>query len=162
MHVKDILVPERTLWGIQGESKKRILEQIANFICQQEPSLDANELFDSLISREKLGSTGVGSGIGIPHCRMSHCEHTIGTLIHLKKAIDYDALDDIPVDIIFVLIVPIEASQEHLDLLADLAKIFSDEKLRQTLRASENANELYHVFKDSDDCDINSSQAAAS
>ena len=146
MQVKDILDPSRTFWGVRGKSKKRTLEHIAHYISQEVPSLDPIELFDNLVSREKLGSTGIGHGIAIPHCRISHCDQTLGSLIYLQNAVDFDAIDGDPVDVIFVLIVPKEATQKHLDLLGELATLFNDEEFRLQLRESKNTTELYQAF----------------
>ncbi|PCJ20192.1 MAG: PTS IIA-like nitrogen-regulatory protein PtsN [Gammaproteobacteria bacterium] len=148
MHVKNILDPSRTFWGVRGKSKKRTLEHIAHYISKEVPSLDPIELFDNLLSREKLGSTGIGYGIAIPHCRISHCGQTLGSLIYLQNPVDFDAIDGNLVDLIFVLIVPKEATQKHLDLLGELATLFNDEPFRQRLRASKNPEQLYQAFID--------------
>lgn len=146
MQVTDILDPSRTFCGVRGNSKKRTLEHIAHYISQEVPSLDPIELFDNLLSREKLGSTGIGHGLAIPHCRISHCDQTLGSLFYLQNPVEFDAIDGAPVDLIFVLIVPKEATQKHLDLLGELATLFNDKAFRDQLRQSNNASELYQAF----------------
>ncbi len=143
MQIETILAPRRTLCAQQGGSKKRVLERLAQAIAQDIPSIDADDLFRSLIARERLGSTGIGHGIAIPHCRVKDCPSTIGALITLARPIDYDAIDSEPVDILFALLVPEEAHDEHLQTLAALAGAFSDNTYRQTLRQSTNNEMLY-------------------
>ena len=89
-----------------GVSKKRLFETIARIISDDQPSLVYEEVFDQLIAREKLGSTGLGQGIAIPHCRVEHCPQPLGTLVTLEQPIDFDAPDDQPVDLLFALLVP--------------------------------------------------------
>ena len=103
--LNEILSPERTICNAPGASKKRLFETIARVISDDQPSLVYEEVFAQLIAREKLGSTGLGQGIAIPHCRMDACPEPIGTLVTLEKAIDFDAPDDKPVDLLFALLV---------------------------------------------------------
>lgn len=141
--VAEILTPSRTLVGGAGTSKKRALEHVAEFINQDMPSLEAGVLFKSLINREKLGSTGIGKGIAIPHCRMKLCHHITGALVRLSEPVDFDAMDDQPVDLMFVLLVPEEACEEHLHVLGRLAELFNDERCRAALRAAKDNQALY-------------------
>lgn len=141
--LSDILTPTRTVCGASGVSKKRLFETIAKIINDDQPSLDYDNVFDLLIARERLGSTGMGQGIAIPHCRAAQCESPLGTLVSLRDAIDFDAPDEQPVDLLFILLVPEEANQQHLDILAGLARLFSDNDYCQGLRAAKNDNELY-------------------
>ena len=145
MNLSIILSPGRTLCDAPGISKKRTLENIAEFICKDIPSLNANELFESFIARERLGSTGLGHGIAIPHCRIKSCETIIGSLIKLDQAIDFDAIDGEPVDLLFVLLVPAEATDEHLKVLATLAQMFSDVDFCQQLRNANDDDSLYQL-----------------
>lgn len=113
MTIARILSSSRTHCDTAASSKKRALEHIADFICQDMPDLDAGVLFKNLINRERLGSTGIGEGIAIPHCRMSNCPDITGALVRLAEPVDFDALDDEPVDLLFTLLVPEEACDEH-------------------------------------------------
>ncbi len=148
MQIKTILAPQRTQHGVQGGSKKRVLEQLAQTIAQDLGSLDARDLLRSLIARERLGSTGIGHGIAIPHCRVKHCTATTGALITLRTPIEYDAIDGKPVDILFALLVPEEANDEHLQTLASLAGAFSEPSYRQALRQASNSQMLYNSALD--------------
>lgn len=143
MQLESILTPERTLCGAPGSSKKRVLENISKFICEDVKLLNPNDLFDSLITRERLGSTGLGHGVAIPHCRIKNCRKIIGGLVKLDQPIDYDAIDNEKVDLLFVLLVPEQAQDEHLTVLATLAKLFNESSYRQQLRASADSDSLF-------------------
>jgi PTS system nitrogen regulatory IIA component len=116
-----ILSPELTLCGVPGSSKKRILELIAEQVSEHCPELEQTQIFNNLVARERLGSTGIGQGIAIPHCRLDGCQGVVGALLTLEDAVSFDAIDNQPVDLLFVLIVPKEATSEHLELLSQLA-----------------------------------------
>lgn len=150
MQIRQILNPTRTLSGAPGTSKKRVLENIAQFICEDKPQLDADELFDALLNRERLGSTGLGHGIAIPHCRFNHCEEIVGCLITLRQPIDFDAIDGELVDVLFALIVPEQSNDEHLKTLAKLAELFSQEDFCATLRQAKDSDTLYKAAVASD------------
>lgn len=146
MDVSEIITPERVYTKLEGSSKKRVLEQAAEFIARQSPELDPNELFDKLITREKLGSTAIGKGVAIPHCRVSHCNKVLGTLIRLNKAIDFDAIDNEPVDLLFILLVPENSTDEHLQALSQIATRFNNDTLTTSLRSTDNNQSLYDRF----------------
>jgi len=145
MLIKEILQPERALHAVKSNSKKRLLEKIAQQFSTINPYLNQNELFDAFIERERLGSTGIGEGVALPHCRISHCNQTMGMLVLLDKGVDYDALDGNRVDLVFALIVPEESNQEHLNTLKEIASAFHRKEFREALRNSHNANELYQI-----------------
>ncbi|MDR9467342.1 PTS IIA-like nitrogen regulatory protein PtsN [Marinospirillum sp.] len=146
MQINEILTLERTLFGVPGGSKKRVLEYFSKFIAQQIPALDSEEVFSRLIAREKLGSTGIGEGVALPHCRISHCKEAIGTFIRLRDKIDFDAIDGQPVDLIFLLLVPEDANEAHLQTLANLAETFAQDDLRKALRKSDQPEKLYELL----------------
>lgn len=140
-----IITSSRTLCGFEGVSKKRVLQHLASHIANDIPTLDADELFRRLIARERLGSTGLGHGIAIPHCRIDNCTGTIGTLLKLAEPIDFDAVDNEPVDLIFALIVPEEAHEDHLQTLATLAERFTNPDFVKRLRQAKTQEELYQA-----------------
>lgn len=146
MQINEILTLERTLFGVPGGSKKRVLEYFSKFIAQQIPALDNEEVFSRLIAREKLGSTGIGEGVALPHCRISHCKEAIGTFIRLRDKIDFDAIDGQPVDLIFLLLVPEDANEAHLQTLANLAETFAQDELRKALRKTDQPQGLYELL----------------
>lgn len=145
IHLADILSPARSRVNVQGGSKKRVLELIAQLFAEDQPSLDSNQLFNSLIAREKLGSTGFGNGIAIPHCRLSGCDQPLGAILHLESPVDFDAIDGAPVDLLFVLLVPDAATDEHLVLLRQIASLFDHEPLRERLRQASDNQALYEA-----------------
>ncbi|MDC9719953.1 MAG: PTS IIA-like nitrogen regulatory protein PtsN [Gammaproteobacteria bacterium] len=145
MKISDILTPARTLADLNCVSKKRTLESISHWLAEQMPDFNGREVFNALINREKLGSTGFGDGIAIPHCRLSSCTQVTGALIRLSTAVDFDAIDQQPVDLLFVLLVPLEATDEHLQILATLAGSFGQPEYREQLRNAADANAMYQI-----------------
>lgn len=138
-----LLTPELTFCAVPGVSIKRVFETAAEKICAQHAELESSELFNNLLAREKLGSTALGEGIAIPHCRLSHCKSPLVALMTLDEPVNFDAADGQPVDILFLLIVPEEATQEHLNILAGLAQLLNDAHFRDALRAATDVETLY-------------------
>ncbi|MDW7746141.1 PTS IIA-like nitrogen regulatory protein PtsN [Halomonas sp.] len=143
MTLDAILPPERTLFDVPGGSKKRVLEFFSTFIAQNTPSLDSQEVFSRLIGRERLGSTGIGNGVAIPHARNPHCKAPIAGFLKLAEPVDFDAIDGEPVDLVFVLLVPEEADEAHLALLGQVAGVMNDADTRARLRHSTSQRELH-------------------
>ena len=146
MTLESILPPERALFGVPGGSKKRVLEFFSTFIAQNTPSLDSQEVFSRLIGRERLGSTGIGHGVAIPHARNPHCKSPLAGFLKLSEPIDFDAIDGEPVDLVFVLLVPEEADDAHLALLGQVAAVMNDPETRQLLRKSDSQRQLYDTL----------------
>ncbi|TGG90755.1 PTS IIA-like nitrogen regulatory protein PtsN [Natronospirillum operosum] len=144
--LEHILTVERTLVGAPGNSKKKALELISEHLQQAEPGLQADQIFTSLNERERLGSTGFGNGVAIPHCRLEGCRQPVGMLVRLAEAIDFDAMDQKKVDLLFALVVPQEASNEHLQLLSRIAERFSDDDRLTRLRAADTPEALFNAF----------------
>ncbi|MEX0584265.1 MAG: PTS sugar transporter subunit IIA, partial [Natronospirillum sp.] len=115
-------------------------------VHQFAPSLEADQVFSSLIERERLGSTGFGNGIGIPHCRLKTCHEPVGILVRLAEPIDFDAMDQKKVDLLFALVVPQEANNEHLQLLSRIAERFSHDNQVATMRLAASPDALYNAF----------------
>ena len=128
-----------------GNSKKRALENIANFISENISSIDSEELFEQLTAREKLGSTPIGKGVAIPHCRNAHIENSIICPVKLKQAIDFDANDGQAVDLLFVLLVPEHCNEEHLQILSELAKLMNEAEFRNQLRKADSQESLHQA-----------------
>jgi len=145
MQLEDILSPDRCHCRIEGISKKRILSRISEIISENIDSLEPSDVFDGLMAREQLGTTGLGNGIAIPHCRLAPCENIIGALVTLDKPIDFDSIDDKPVDILFVLLVPREENDEHVKTLAELAALFNDEDFCYTIRHTLDSEDLFNI-----------------
>ena len=145
MDIKQILTPSRTFAGLHCSSKKRCLERISQLVAGQFDYLDSQTLFTALLNREKLGNTSLGHGIAIPHCRLPGCKQVVGVLVKLEQGIDYDAIDKIKVDLLFVLLVSTDATSEHLQVLSMLAENFSRAEYRQGLRNAQNHQQLYQA-----------------
>ncbi|GGO82849.1 PTS IIA-like nitrogen-regulatory protein PtsN [Marinobacterium nitratireducens] len=143
MYLHELLTPPLTLCNLDGGSKKRVLETASKIIAEHTEGLAAEDIFSGLIGRERLGSTGIGSGIAIPHCRLDNASQAIGMLIKLVEPIDFDAIDNQPVDLLCLLLVPSEASDEHLQTLAMLAELFSRQDVLSALRDTSTDQQLY-------------------
>jgi len=143
MPISELLTESRTLCHIDAISKKRVLELASQTLAEQANGLDAEDIFSGLLNRERLGSTGIGDGVAIPHCRLAGCTEALALLITLKSAVDFDAIDNRPVDIVCCLLVPEDAASEHLHTLATLAELFSQSSVRELLRSSEDKQTLY-------------------
>jgi PTS system nitrogen regulatory IIA component len=148
IRLENILTAGRSQVNVPGVSKKRVLEHIANLVAHDLPGLDAQDIFESLIAREKLGSTGFGNGIAIPHCRLATCEAPVSAILHLNTAVDFDAIDGEPVDLLFVLLVPEAATDEHLELLRQIASMLDRAEVRERLRHAPSDESLYQVVVD--------------
>ena len=146
MQLSEFINVNRIRSDINVSSKKRALEELSKLISQVQTQLDTSAIFDSLISRERLGSTGVGYGLAIPHGRIKNCSKITGAFIRLNHGIDFDAIDNQPVDMLFALAVPEESTDEHLQVLALIASMFNDENFREKLRHSDNAEAIYQLL----------------
>ncbi len=142
MQLHELIKQENIACDVDAQSKKRALEAVSSLISSHNGSINANEIFDSLIAREKLGATGLGYGVAIPHGRLKNIDTIVAAFIKLKDAIDYDSIDKKPVDLIFALLVPEDAADEHLQTLAMLAKMFNDENIRDSLRKATSADDI--------------------
>ena len=134
MRIADLLIPDRVAIGNQTRSKKRTLEKLSALLVNGRSNPGATEVFDSLLARERLGGTGLGHGIAIPHGRLKSVQRPLAAFLQLQQGIDFDAIDGEPVDLLFALLVPEHCTDEHLELLAHLAGIFRDPQLRAKLR----------------------------
>ena len=146
--IEQILSPGRCLVNVPGGSKKRVLEQIASLVARDLAGVDEQDIFESLIAREKLGSTGFGNGIAIPHCRLPGCSSPICAVLHLETPVDFDSIDGAPVDLLFVLLVPEEATDAHLELLRQIASMLNRSEVRDRLRQAQSSEQLYQLVVD--------------
>ena len=148
IRLETILTPGRSQVNAPGGSKKRALQNIAKLIAHEVSELREEDVFDKLFAREKLGSTGFGNGIAIPHCRLSGCNTPVSALVKLEHPIDYDAIDGAPVDLLFVLLVPEAATDAHLELLRQIASMLDRQEIRERLRSAQSSEALYHMVLD--------------
>lgn len=145
MELCTILRPECTTCATPG-SKKKVLELISDLVAAQYPTLSSQEIFESLVAREKMGSTGIGNGIAIPHGRLTAIEQPIAIFIKCEEPIAFDAIDKQPVDILFALLVPADQCQQHLSTLSRMAEKLSDKQILKQLRKTHDETELYQVI----------------
>lgn len=143
MNFVNLLTPERMRCGVHVTSKKRSLEVLSELLAQGEGEPTDRTIFEHLIGRERLGSTGLGKGVALPHARVAGIDETLGALIRLDQPIDFDAIDKQPVDLLFALVVPKHFTDEHLRILAALAELFSDQVFCEHLRSSQSVDEMY-------------------
>lgn len=148
-HFSTLLRPENVLCDLQAGSKKRLFELVGQSL-QATHGIAATAVLDSLLSREKLGSTALGHGIAIPHGRIKELEDTACAFVRLQEPIDFDAPDSLPVDLLFVLMAPAAATDLHLQILAELAQMFSEKEMREKLRATSDAAQIYRLICDWD------------
>lgn len=153
MNIADIVAPDRVRLADDVQSKKRALEQLAEILTQGTPYLTPGDIFTGLIGREKLGSTGVGHGVAIPHTRLKGTDECIGAFMRLPQAVEFEANDEQPVDLIFGLLVPNQATDEHLTLLRRLAEMFSVEQTLTDLRDAGDDATLHRVLLSHDAAD---------
>ncbi len=138
-----LLGPDCTWVLPEATSKKRLLESAAERIAATHEGVDSRSLFDHLMARERLGSTGLGDGVAIPHCRLEGRTEPVGAMIKLDKGLEFDAPDGEPVTLVFVLVAPAEGHDVHLKLLAKLAAMLGQEAYRAELRACSTDKALY-------------------
>jgi PTS system nitrogen regulatory IIA component len=140
------LLPEsNVIIDLDVSSKKRVFEQVG-LLFENNNSIARSQVFDSLFAREKLGSTGLGQGIAIPHGRIKGLKEAVGALVRTRQPIPFDAPDSQNVSLIFVLLVPDRATDQHLQILSELAQMFSDKAFRDKLLAAPTAQELHALM----------------
>ena len=147
MQITDLIVPQRIACQVHGASKKRALELLSELLAQAETGPDQQEIFNSLVARERLGGTGLGHGFALPHARIKGGQRPIGAFVRLAAGVDFDAADKQPVDLLFALLVPEECTEEHLRILALLAEMFNNKGLRAELRAADSSDALYDLIR---------------
>lgn len=142
--VSTLLPATNVLLDLQVSSKKRLFEQVG-LLFENHHGLARSVVYDSLFARERLGSTGLGQGIAIPHGRIKGLKEALGAFVRLAQPVPFDAPDGAPVSIAFVLLVPEQATDKHLQILSELAQMFSDRALREALAATPDAAGLVGI-----------------
>lgn len=146
MQISQILTLDRIESNAPSHSKKAALETLAALIADADPALTQSEVFDSLTARERLGSTGLGQGVALPHGRLKNAERTLGAFLRLESGIDFDAVDNQPVDLLFALLVPEESTDEHLQILSRLAELFSKPEVLKRLRTEQTKEAIFSIL----------------
>jgi PTS system nitrogen regulatory IIA component len=142
MIINDIISLDRTQCSVECQSKKRIFEVISEIAVQQSPELDQVEVLSSLLSREKMGSTGIGHGIAIPHGKITGLSQMIAVIVTSNQPIEFDAIDSQPVDIFFAILVPEEQTDKHIQALSGIARKLSNKDTVKAIRSANNKNEI--------------------
>jgi PTS system nitrogen regulatory IIA component len=140
--VAKLLSPADVVLDLQVSSKKRLFEQVG-LLFENQHAIARSVVFDSLFARERLGSTGLGQGVAIPHGRIKGLKEALGAFIRVAQPVPFDAPDGNPVTLVFVLLVPEKATEKHLQLLSELAQMFSDKALREALSRAPDAAALH-------------------
>lgn len=140
-----ILEPGAVEYNLDVHSKKHAIQEMAALAAKR-TGLSEREVFDTLLQRERLGSTGVGNGIAIPHGKIVGLPHVVGLFARLTHPISFDALDDQPVDLIFALLAPDDAGADHLKALAKIARVLRQPGMADALREADGANEIYDLM----------------
>ena len=143
--ISRLLQQSNVIADLDVSSKKRVFEQVG-LLFENNNHVARSEVFDSLFAREKLGSTGLGQGVAIPHGRLKGLKEAVGALVRMRHPIPFDAPDGQNVSIIFVLLVPDRATDMHLQILSELAQMFSEKPFRERLVAAGDAAELHQLI----------------
>ena len=143
--ISKLLLLPNVIVDLDVSSKKRVFEQVG-LLFENNQQIARAQVFDSLFAREKLGSTGLGQGVAIPHGRIKGLKEALGALVRMKSGIPFDSPDGQPVALIFVLLVPDRATDVHLQILSELAQMFSDRAFRERLLAAPGAAELHQLI----------------
>ena len=146
MLLQDIIKPDSALCNANARSKKHCLEILSELLVRSRPEIASEDIFSSLIERERLGCTSLEQGAAFPHCRVDGLESSVGALMKLSEPIEFDASDGEAVDLVFGLMVPAElASEDHANIRA-IAELLRDQELRARLRAATTSAELYEAL----------------
>jgi PTS system nitrogen regulatory IIA component len=143
--IAKLLPPTNVLIDLDVSSKKRVFEH-SGLMFENNHQIARSVVFDSLFAREKLGSTGLGQGVAIPHGRIKGMKDAVGALVRMREPIPFDAPDGAPVGLIFVLLVPERATDLHLQILSELAQMFSDQSFRERLFAAATEADAYRLI----------------
>ena len=142
--VAKLLPPANVVLELSVSSKKRLFEQVG-LLFENNHGIARSLIFDSLFARERLGSTALGQGVAIPHGRIKGLKEAIGAFVRLAQPVAFDAPDGKPVNLVFVLLVPEQATEKHLQILSELAQMFSDRALRESMAAAPDAGTLHQI-----------------
>lgn len=148
MSLADLIIQDAVLPALKVNSKKQLLQELAAKAAQV-TGLSEREVFDVILQRERLGSTGVGNGIAIPHGKLTSIGEIVGVFARLPEPVDFEALDDQPVDLVFLLLAPEGAGADHLKALSRIARVLRDGDMVTKLRQTDSASAIYAFLTDS-------------
>ena len=145
MDLSDLLKPDAVLGSLKAQSKKQVIQELCEHASRL-TGLTEREIFETILQRERLGSTGVGHGVAIPHGKLRSVDRLFGVFARLARPVDFDSLDDQPVDLVFLLLAPESAGADHLKALARIARVLRDSTVAQKLRATDDPAALYSLL----------------
>ncbi|HET6726217.1 MAG TPA: PTS sugar transporter subunit IIA [Gammaproteobacteria bacterium] len=148
MTLNELVIPARVLANAKAESRKGALEVLSQLLSKDQPELTQADVMRGLVARERLGSTAIGGGMAVPHGRVAGIDQAVGALIRLNEPVDYSADDNVPVDLMFAMLVPEECSPEHAGLLSQATVRLSDPEVRRCMREAKTSKALYECFAD--------------
>lgn len=145
MEITDLVTPAAVVASLKATSKKQALQELARRAAELTGEQE-RAIFDVLLERERLGTTGVGDGVAIPHGKLPNLRKLVGIFARLERPIDFEAIDEQPVDLIFLLLAPGTAGADHLKALARVSRLLRDRQTREKLRGSETREALYALL----------------
>ena len=146
MPILEFLDPDSVVPALRARTKKQVLQELSAQAVRRIPGLDEREVFETLLQRERLGSTGIGDGVAIPHGKLPGFDRLFGLVARLDKPVDFEALDGQPVDIAFLLLAPEGAGADHLKALAQVARVLREPGILERIRAARDASALYALL----------------
>ncbi|HJN02715.1 MAG: PTS sugar transporter subunit IIA [Nitrospinota bacterium] len=150
MKINEILTLETILAEVKANNKENSIEELAEFLCQNRAIADKSELVRVLLEREKLGSTGIGENVAIPHAKMKGLNQIIAAFGISKNGVEFDSLDQKPVNFIFVLLAPENATGTHLKALARISRLLKNQELKSNLLKASNREDIYNIILNED------------
>jgi PTS system nitrogen regulatory IIA component len=148
MEIEDLITPQSVIARLRATSKKQVLQELSKRAAET-TGLHERAIFDVLLERERLGTTGVGDGIAIPHGKLAELRRLYGVFARLETPVDFDAVDDQPVDLIFLLLAPETAGADHLKALARVSRLLRDRSICEKLRGADQPDALYALLTES-------------
>ena len=150
MPLLDFLPTDGVMTDLSASSKKQLIENIAEHAGSL-TGLSARAVFDALMQRERLGSTALGRGFAVPHARVENLDDTLACFFRLKEAVNFEAPDDVPVDLVFTIVIPEQATEEHLIILSSLARVFSNDEVCEAIRVAGSKDEIAQIIQSAED-----------
>ena len=142
MEISDILSEDMILTNVNASGKRHLLEEISSYVAAK-AGIEKSTVFEAVLERENLGSTGYGNGVAFPHARIDGLKNVISVFVRLNKAIDYDALDNEPVDMVAFMVSPEDSGDDHLKTLAEFSRVLKNPAICQKIREAKSVHEIY-------------------
>jgi len=145
LEIGDLITPRSVIAQLRAPGKKQVLQELARRAATMTGIAD-KRIYDALLERERLGTTGIGTGVAIPHCRLPEVDRLYGMFARLERPVPFEAIDDQPVDLVFLLLAPTEAGAEHLKALARVSRLLRDRPMCEKLRGANSGDALYALL----------------